>query len=139
MFLTSSLVPDSFLCGNVTSILKRVELPSQCSSYRPITTTRNLSKILEYVLIPHLSENINFGSNQFGFQADIGCQHAYRVLSSALKNSMAEGSPLYMCTLDLSKAFDNVVHSQAFFPLFNNGVNLSVIFLLRLWYENSFL
>ena len=52
---------------------------------------------------------------------------------------MAEGSPLYICTLDLSKAFDNVVHSQAFFPLFNNGVNLSVIFLFRFWYENSFL
>ncbi|XP_065584325.1 uncharacterized protein LOC136043326, partial [Artemia franciscana] len=107
MCLTSSLVPDSFLCGNVTSILKRGKLPSQCSSYRPITTTCNLSKILEYILIPHLNENINFGSNQFGFQAGIGCQHAHRVLSSALKNSMAEGSPLYMCTLDLSKAFDN--------------------------------
>ena len=115
MCLTSSLVPDSFLCGNVTSILKRGKLPSQCSSYRPITTTCNLSKILEYILIPHLNENINFGSNQFGFQSGIGCQHAHRVLSSALKNSMAEGSPLYMCTLDLSKAFDNVVHSQAFF------------------------
>ena len=51
---------------------------------------------------------------------------------------MAKGSPLYMCTLDLSKAFDNVVHSQVFF-LFNNGVNLSVIFLLRFWYENSFI
>ena len=115
MCLISSLVPDNFLCGTVTSILKRRRLPSQCSSYCPITTTCNLSNILEYILIPQLNENINFGSNQFGFQSGIGCQHAHRVLASARKNSLAEGFSLYR-TLDLSKAFDNVVHSQSFFP-----------------------
>jgi len=37
MCLCSSLVPDSFLVGNITSILKLGKDPTSCASYRPIT------------------------------------------------------------------------------------------------------
>ena len=32
-----------------------------------------------------------------------------------------------------------ITHSQAIFSLFSHGINISVIFLLRYWYSNSFL
>jgi hypothetical protein len=94
MCLTFSLDPDCFLCETITSILKRGKLPSHCSSYCAITTACNLSKILEYILLTLLNENVNFGSNKIRFQSGIVCQYADRVLFFGLKNSLAERSPL---------------------------------------------
>ena len=52
---------------------------------------------------------------------------------------MDYGFELHLCALDPSKAFDIITHSQAIFSLFSHGINISVIFLLRYWYSNSFL
>jgi len=139
MCLCCSLVPDSFLCGTVTSVLKRGKTPLDCSSYRPITVACNFSKILEHILLPFISMNANFGENQFGFRSGIGCQHAHRALAFLLKDASAKGYGLHICALDLSKAFDSVVHSQALYSLYSHGINLSVIFLLKFWYSNSYL
>ena len=50
MYVMSSVVPDSFLCGSVTSILKRGKDPNACNSYRPINVA-----CFKYVLIPSLT------------------------------------------------------------------------------------
>ena len=138
MCLCASAVPDSFLCGSVTSILKRGKPPSDCSSYRPITVSCNLSKVFEYVLLPSIS-SAHFGENQLGFSSGVGCQQAHRVLINLLIDATKKGYELHLCALDLSKAFDSVVHSQALFSLFSHGINLSLVSLLRYWYANSFL
>ena len=139
MCLCYSIVPDSFLCGTVTSILKRGKDPFSCSSYCPITISCTLSKVLEYLLLPSITDNINFGVNQFGFQCGLGCQHAHKVLSTLLSDAFGKGYDLYFCSLDLSKAFDSVVHSQALFSLLKCGVNVSIVSLLKSWYGHSFL
>ena len=139
MFLCTSYVPESFLCGTVSSILKRGKSPTGCSCYRPITGSCYISKVFEYILLPFLTKNITEGENQFGFRYGVGCQHAHKILSSLLADNSSKENGLYICALDLSKAFDSVVHSQLLFSLYNSGVNLSVIMLLRFWYSNSFL
>ena len=45
MCLSTSMVPDSFLCGTVTSVLKRGKTSSEFSSHRSITVSCNLSKM----------------------------------------------------------------------------------------------
>ena len=55
MCLVSSVVPDSFLYGTVTSILKRGKDASACSFYRPVSVTCALSKIFEYILLPSIN------------------------------------------------------------------------------------
>jgi len=86
-----------------------------------------------------LTKYINEGENQFGFGRGVDCQHAHKILSSLLADYSSQGNGLYICAVDLSKAFDRVVQSQLLFSLYNFGVNLSVIMLLRFWYSNSFL
>ena len=112
MCLCTSYVPRSFLCGTVSSILKRGKSPTDCSSYRPITVSCNNSKVFEYILLPFLTKNIIEGENQFGFRCGVGGQHAHKILSSLLADNSSKGNGLYICALDLSKVFDSVVHSQ---------------------------
>ena len=139
MCLYTSYVPESFLCGTVSSILKRGKSPTDCSSYRPITVSCNISKVFEYILLPFLTKNTIECESQFGFRYGMGCQHAHKILSSLLADNSSKGNGLYICALDLSKASDSAVHSQLLFSLYNSGVNLYIIRLLRFWYSNSFL
>ena len=135
MCLCTSYVPESFLCGTVSSILKRGKSPTDCSCYRPITVSCNISEVFEYILLLFLTKNIIEGENQFDFRYGVGCQHAHKILSSLLVDNSSKGNGLYICALDLSKAFDSVVYSQFLFSLYNYGVNLSVIMLLKFCYS----
>lgn len=139
MCVSSSLVPDSFLCGTVTSVLKRGKDPLNCGSYRPITVACNLSKLFEYVLLPFIQDKVDYDANQFGFKSRIGCQHAHRILAKVLQEAHRLKTEVHFCALDLSKAFDTVCHSQAWFSLARLGVNSSIICVLRFWYQNSFI
>ena len=63
MYLSRSIVPDSFLCGSVTFILKKGKDLNQCNSYRLITVAYTLSNLFEYVLFPHIDELVNYEAN----------------------------------------------------------------------------
>ena len=136
--IAQSLVPDSFLSGSVTPILKRGKDPDSCSNYRPITVSCFMSKIFEYVLLPEITSKCDFSSFQLGFRRGVGCPQAHHVLSRLLKEAFAQKRSLYCCTVDISGAFDNVVHAQALHSLACSGVNYSVISTLRYWYDNSY-
>ena len=138
MCLCCSLVPDSFLCGTVTSIVKRGKDVNKCDSYRPITVACNISKLFEYVLLPYIIDFVNYDANQFGFRKGISCHYAHRVLALLFKDAQTKGQSLHICALDISKAFDSVVHPQAFYSLHQLGINPSIISLLRFWYSNSY-
>jgi hypothetical protein len=111
------------LCGTVSSILNRGNFPLICSSYRPITVSCTFSKVLEHVLLPFVTNNMLERDNQFGFKPGVGCQHVHRVLFSLLLENSSKGKSIYLCALDLSKAFDSVCHSQLFSALHRCGVN----------------
>ena len=118
---------------------KTLEIPTECASYRPIMVSCNISKMFEYLLLPSVNSSAYFCENQIGFSAGVGCQQAHRVLANVLTEATKKGFELHLCALDLSKAFDTVMHSQAIFSLFSHGINILVIFFLRYWYSNSFL
>ena len=134
MCLSSPLVPDSFLCGTVSSMLKHRKAPFNCNPHRSITVACNLSKVFEYILLPHIKSNYEHDVNQFGFKSCVGCQHAQHTLATLLQDAQTNGHELCICTLDLAKAFDSVCHAQLWYTFAVLGVNWSIILLLHFWY-----
>ena len=106
MCLSRSIVPDSFLCGSVTTILKAGKDLNSCNSYRPITIACTLSKLFEYVLHPHIDEFVNYKANQFGFRSGLSCQHAHRVIAQLIKEATRNSYSLYFCAQ--CKSFDGL-------------------------------
>ena len=53
-------------------------------------------------------------SNQFGFKQKHGTDQSVFVLKQVIDFYKSNGSPLYLCYLDLSTAFDCVDHSLLF-------------------------
>ena len=66
--LAQSLVPDSFLCGCVTSIQKRGKDPRS-------TVSCFFSNLLEHLLLREIESNCDFTPFQFGFQKRFSCSH----------------------------------------------------------------
>ena len=77
MCICNSPVPDSFLSGMFTFILKRGEDPNLRDSFRPITVACNISKLFEHFSLPHVIDAVNYDVDQFGFKKYVGCQHAH--------------------------------------------------------------
>ena len=127
-------MPDSFLSGCISPIVKRGRDPGACSNYRLNTMSCFVSKVFEYVLLPAINSKCNFTSFQLGFRKGMGCVQAHHIVGRLMKQSISQKSPLYCLTVDISSAFDNVTHSYALFSLASLGVNLSIVSVLKYWY-----
>ena len=93
----------------------------------------------KYVVLPSINESAFYGQNQFGFKQEKSCAHAHRVLADVPRQASQQNEQVHICSLDISKAFDSIVHSRALYSLPVNGVNISIIFVLRYWYSHAYL
>ena len=107
------------------------------SNYRAIALSTTLSKALELVLIDRLQPFLITNDAQFGFKAGHSTTHATYVLKEIINNYTNQGSPVYACFLDASKAFDRVCHSKLFKILADRGVPVPYLKLLIQWYRSQ--
>ena len=84
------------------------------SSYRPISITHNLSKIMEKLVLLRLSHFFKkfnvLDENQFGFKSNFSTKDAIIRLFSLVYNNLDNKDLTLALLLDLSKAFDKVNH-----------------------------
>jgi len=120
--LSTGTVPDSWKFNEVIPIYKNNRKPGKAASYRPVSLTSYVSKILEKIihvrLIPYL--------NEFNIISD--CQHGFLSGRSTTTNLLKclndwtsmldDGSKVDIIYLDLAKAFDSVSHEKLLYNLF---------------------
>ena len=117
-------VPSIFRTGLVHPILKKGKNPRRPDSYRRITVTSILGKILEKILMIPLKSTLSptQSSQQRGFSDASSSNCAALVISEAMLEATNKKCPLYITYLDASKAFDVTSHPSVFTKLFNRGV-----------------
>ena len=102
--LSWQMVPDTFQIGLIIPVLKRPSLnPNDVSSFRPITLSSALSKLLELLLLPKDSVN----NNQYGFRQGRGTSFACSLFNDTKRYIENECSPLFACSFDAEKCFDS--------------------------------
>ena len=107
------------------------------SNYRAIALSTTLSKILELVLVERLQPFLDTSDAQFGFKPEHSTTYATFVLKETINYYTKQGSPVYVCFLDASKAFDRVCHSKLFQILSERGVPSPYLKLLIQWYTSQ--
>ena len=60
---------------------------------------------------------------QGGFQKNIGCLVTSFMLRESISYAAENGSKVYVCFLDVKKAFDCVWHEGLFYKLYHSGIN----------------
>ena len=129
--------PNSFKLGTITPVLKKNKKLVNPDNYRRITVTQMISKIMELIMKPDLTESIENRQNpmQKGFTAGTSSIIAALFITEAIAEAVDTKKTLYIAMLDASKAFDVVLHSSLLSKLYNMdfiGVNW---LMLRNWYQ----
>ena len=88
--------------------------PSSSDSYRPITLASTLSKILEWCILLEFPQFFVTSDLQFGFKNDSSATLCTGVLKQVVARYIYNGSSVFACFLNASKAFDPIRHDNLF-------------------------
>ena len=102
------VTPTSFNYGMLVPLLKKSTLDlTVAKHYRPVIVSTTFSKILELYVLYESNPDI-FNDYQFGFVKNRGTNNAVSVVHDIGEYCVRNGSQMYTCSLDASRAFDGI-------------------------------
>ena len=108
-------ISQLFLCSALLPIVKNAKKSKFTSdNYRLIAISSLMLKILDYIILDLYSDNFTIENLQFGFQKNCSTSMCTWVLMETINYFTNRGGPVYVCLLDLTKAFDTVKHDLLF-------------------------
>jgi len=124
--LSTGIVPDSWKFSEVIPIYKNNRKPGNAASYRPVSLTSYVSKLLEKIihvkLLPHLSRFNIISDCQHGFLAGRSTTTNLLKCLNDWTSMLDDGSKIDIIYLDLAKAFDSVSHVKLLYKLSRIGI-----------------
>ena len=107
-------------------------------NYRGITISPIASKLFEHVLKIKFQNYLTTTEYQFGFKRNSSTVHALHCLKQTVDYYINNGSRVFCCFLDASKAFDRVVHARLFLKLMEQKVPLVFLDIIISWYGDLY-
>ena len=107
--------------------------------FRPIASLRLLYKLFAYLLLGRL-ENLLDASQpeeQHGFRSDRRIEEHLLTASLVMEKTLAANLPLWILSLDLSKAFDRVSWPALWQALLDQGTSPHLIWILQVLYHEQ--
>ena len=110
-----------------------------CSSnnYRSIAISSLVLKVCDWVILLLYGDELKINELQFGFQQKTSTTMCTWLAVETIKYFMRNGSDVFACVMDMSKAFDRVKHGKLFSKLVKKGVPPIYIRLLLKMYEKQ--
>ncbi|GLV41742.1 hypothetical protein CBL_12031 [Carabus blaptoides fortunei] len=112
--------PLKMLESRTRLIPKKADAPAP-GDYRPISVSSVVIRCLHKVLAKRVTDQISINEEQTAFRPVDGCSLNVYLVDLALRYHRTQSKPLYMATLDLSKAYDSVTHESIQDTLYQYG------------------
>jgi len=109
-------IPDTFNVSLVTPIPKK-NLINEPGDARPISVSGVLSNMLESLILMKSPFLRSTHQNQMGYKAGTSCKHAFFLVNETINHYLSGDSPLFVISLDASKAFDKLWRAGLFHKL----------------------
>jgi exonuclease III len=141
LFIAYGYVPDTFHLAAIIPLVKckNGDL-SDVDNYRAIAISNSMSKILESVLYNFVQSSDVADDYQFGFKRKQSCSTSTYVLKQTVNYYRQNGSHVFACFIDFSKAFDNVDYWLLFCKLLDHDSSIACrlsVRLLAYWYSHQ--
>jgi len=135
---THSYFPSNIMETVIIPIIKdkRGDVTDK-DNYRPIAITNIFSKVIELVLLCRYSSLLVAADNQFGFRNKHSTDMCVFAFQQVIDLYVSLNSPVYICYLDASKAFDRVNHWSLFNKLLKRSVPKLVVRIIIFWYTKQ--
>ena len=131
-------VPADFKESRISALYKNKGDRSDCGSYRGISLLSAPGKVFARVLLNRLkplSERI-LPETQFGFRPDRGTCEAIFSIRQLQEKSREQRRHLYLCFVDLEKAFDSVPREALWVIMEKLGCTSKFVRLVRLLHDD---
>ena len=117
------------------------KLGNICSSdnYRSIAISSLILKIFDWVIILLYGDKLGLDQLQFSYQSNISTNMCTWMAIETIDFFTKNGSDVYVCTMDMSKAFDKVKHSLLFKKLVSKALPEIYLSLLIVMYRGIIL
>ena len=131
-------LPKDFMYTLIIPIIKNSRgNVSDSDNYRPIALTNVASKVMEIIILSKYKDFFITECNQFGFKHGHSTDVCVFTLKSVIDYYISMSSPMYLCFIDASKAFDRVEHCKLFAKLSTRKFPKIVLRLLYMWYRTQ--
>ena len=136
-------IPSCLKEGTIIPVYKaKGKDPLMVTSYRGITISSVLSKLLESIILKRLDCVLNELNIphclQTAYRKGLSCSDAVFATQEALLTCLRDGGHPYLCLFDLEKAFDSVEFCTLLERLFMIGVNGKCWRIMLSWYSSAF-
>ena len=127
--------PDLWKIAHVTAVYKRSGLKTSKTSYRPISILPTISKIFESViyerLLQHCSDNDVITEKQAAYLKGDSTVHQFLYIVHSIRTSWGKGKITQGLFLDVSAAFDKVLHNGLISKLKQIGVSGNCLSIIK--------
>lgn len=126
-------IPQDWKDASICKLYKGKGNVSDCSSYRGISLLSTAGKVLAHIINKRLSllAETLLPETQCGFRPGRGTIDAIFVVKQIKKKSLEQHRPLFMCFVDLEKAFDRVPRDALWVVLKKTGCPEKFVNLIR--------
>ena len=138
-YLMHGHISSVLLLSTLIPLLKN-KLGNVCVSenYRSIAISSLILKVFDWVIILLYGDKLELDHLQFGYQKNVSTNMCTWMAVETIDYFMNNGSEVFICTMDMSKAFDNVKHSTLFQKLLNRDIpKIYLRLLMRMYSQQS--
>ena len=138
IFLIHGHVSLFVLISTMVPLIKN-KLGDKCSSknYRSIAISSLILKVLDWVILILFGDLLKLDELQFGYQAGCSTTMATWMALETISYFLRNGSEVFVCLMDMTKAFDMVQHSLLFKKLLDSGLPPIFVRILFFMYLNQ--
>ena len=122
------MVPHNFCQSIILPVVKNAftSLNDLCN-YRPVSIISNIAKTFESLVSLKFGHLFTTHVNQFRFSTNGGCSEAIFTFNSYVQYFREKNSNVFLCALDISKAFDRLNHYSIFQCLIERGFPVQLV------------
>ena len=146
--LLSIIIRSYLIHGHVTRFLLLATLVpiikdklgciNSSKNYRSIAISSLLLKLLDWIIILLFGDKLGLHDLQFAYQPGISGNMCTFAVLETVDYFLRNGSEVFLCTMDMTKAFDMTKHSLLFSKILQAGLSAIFVRLLIFVYVEQF-
>ena len=135
-FILHAHISEFLLISTLIPIIKdKLGDITSSNNYRSIAISSLVMKLYDLVILAAYEKHLGLDDLQYSYQRDVSTSMCTWMAVETISYFLRNGSEVFTCTMDMSKAFDTVRHSTLFEKLVEQGLPQIIVRYILISYK----